>query len=296
MDARAIFRVMSVVVAGILPAGAQDELGTALAEVYGHWRQAMVTHDAPTWQAVTAESRRTQVHNRLMSERGEFPAGVFDVPAPPPALKGLRLVQAKQVGRTAKGVWFGKVDFAIGGEPTDNLLVLSFVAEGKAWKYDTADFVSLAALPEVRKELAAGEDKYVRDTKDFLPTGVVPPTEISMPMAKFIAKVYVFCPGRDVRLQINKLSRHHFTDAKDAEIVLGGAKDGLNEVQYAVKGLEGGTGKEVMTIRIYLMSEVAGVKPVKVFEYQIAEGGKPNEFGTGTFVVDPAVAEKLKGK
>jgi len=287
---------MAVVLASGLPAAAQADLGATLSEVYGRWRQAMTTGDAATWQAVTAEHRRMEVRNRLMSERAAFPAGVFAIPAPPPALAGLRLVQATQAGRTAKAVWFGKVDFGVGGDPTDNLLVLCFVAEGKGWKYDTADFISLAGLPEVRKELQAGNDKYVRETKDFQPAGVVPPTAAPMAMAPYIAKVYVFCPGRDVQLQVNKLSRHHFADTKAAEVVLGGAKDGLNEVQYGIKAMEGGTGKEAMTIRVYLMSEVPDVQPVKVFEYQITEGGKPNDFGTGTFVVDPAVAQKLKGK
>ncbi len=296
MNARAILLVVAVAAGTLLPSRGQGDLGSTMADVYGRWRKAVMTGDAASWQSLTAEHRRMEIRNRLLSERAAFPAGVFELPAPPPALTGLRCVQAKQSGRTAKGVWFGKVDFGVGGEPTENLLVLSFVDDGKGWKYDTADFVSLAALPEVRKELAGGDDKYVREMKEFLPTGVVPPAAAPIGMAKYIAKVYVYCPGREVQVQVNKISRHRFTDTKASEVVLGGAKDGLNEVQYAVKGLEGGTGKEAMTIRVYLMSETPGTNPVKAFEYQVAEGDKPKDFGTGNFVVDPATAEKLKAR
>ena len=48
--------------------------------------------------------------------------------------------------------------------------------------------------------------------------GVVPPTPIRANPAKYIAKVYVFCPGREVRVQINKISRHRFANAKEAGV------------------------------------------------------------------------------
>jgi hypothetical protein len=99
-----------------------------------------------------------------------------------------------------------------------------------------------------------------------------------------------------VNVQVNKISRHRFANAKEAEVVIGGAVDGPNEVQYSVKALEGGTGKEVMTIRVYLMPEAAGVMPIKIFEYQIAEGEPPKPFGSQIFTVDAATAARLSGR
>jgi hypothetical protein len=113
--------------------------------------------------------------------------------------------------------------------------------------------------------------------------------------AKIIAKVYVFCPGREVQVHVNKFSRHRFANAKEAEIVIGGARDGLNEVQFSTKKIEGGTGKEAMTIRVYLLSEVEGVKPIKIFEYQVQEGGAVLPFGTKNFTVDAATMKVLEG-
>lgn len=274
---------------------AQDNLRPALETTYSAWREAMIRRDPSVWQRVTAEHRRVEVRNRIVSEKQPFPAAVFNLPAPPPSLLGLKFLEAKQKGATAKASYFGKIDFGVGGEPTDNLLVLSFVKGSGGWLYDRADFVNLVALDSVRKELAAGNLKYLNETPEAQPSGVVPPTPIQANPAKTIAKVYVFCPGREVEVQVNKISRHRFANAKEAQIVIGGAKDGPNEVQYSVKKLEGGTGKEVMTIRVYLMSEVAGVKPIKAFEYQIAAGEKPKPFDTGTFILDAATAAKTKG-
>jgi hypothetical protein len=275
---------------------AQDTLRPPLETTYSAWREAMIRRDASAWQRVTAEHRRTEVRNRLVSEKRSFPAGVFEVPAPPPSLQGLKFLEAKQNGATAKASYYGKIDFGVGGEPTDNLLVLSFVKGSGGWLYDRADFVNLAALPRVRKELAGGNLKYLKETPEAQPSGIVPPTPISAQPAKYVAKVYVFSPGREVKVQINKISRHRFANAKEAEIVIGGAIDGLNEVSYAIKKLEGGTGKEVMTLRVYLFSEQEGTKPIKAFEYQVGAGEPVKPSGTGSFILDSATAAKLNGK
>jgi hypothetical protein len=277
-------------------AAAQDNLRPALETTYSAWREAMIRKDPSVWQRVTAEHRRVEVRNRIVSEKLPFPATIFNLPAPPPSLQGLQFLEAKQNGPTAKASYFGKIDFGVGGDPSENLLVLSFVKGSGGWLYDRADFVNLTGLPAVRKELAAGELKYLKETPEAQPSGQVPPTPMSADPAKHIAKVYVFCPGREVQVQINKISRHRFANAKEAEIVIGGAVDGLNEVQYTIKKLDGGTGKEVMTIRVYLMSEVPDAKPIKAFEYQIAEGETPKPVATGTFILDPDMAAKLRGK
>ena len=277
-------------------AGGQDSLRPTLETTYSAWREAMIRRDPAAWQRVTAEHRRVEVRNRIVSEKQPFPATVFNLPAPPPSLQGLAFLEAKKNGTTAKASYFGKIDFGVGGEPTDNLLVLSFVQGSGGWLYDRADFVNLAALPAVRKELAEGNLKYLKETPEAHPSGEVPPTPISAQPAKYVAKVYVFCPGREVQVQINKISRHRFANAKEAEVVIGGAVDGPNEVQFTVKKLEGGTGKEVMTIRVYLMSELAGEKPVKAFEYQIAAGEKPVPVATKVFNLDAATVAKIAGQ
>lgn len=276
-------------------AGAQEELRPALEGSYNAWRNAVINKDARAWERATAEHRRMEVKNRILAEKRAFPATVFNLPTPPPSIAGLQFLEAKQNRSTAKASYFGKIDFGVGGTPTDNLIVLSFIRGGNGWLYDRADYVNLVALPEVRQELAKGDLRYLKETPEAQPSGIVPPTPIEMRPAKTIAKVYVFCPGREVQVQVNKFSRHRFANAKEAEIILGGALDGANEVQFSTKKLEGGTGKEAMAIRVYLMSEVEGVKPIKIFEYQVLEGGAVLPFGTKNFFVDAANLRVLAG-
>ncbi len=288
--------ICSISLIAVAFSNAEEDLKPGLEKCYNGWRDAVIRKDAGAWQRFTPEFRQIEVKNRIFSEKRAFPAAIFDLPAPPPAMKGLMFLEAKQNGATAKASYFGKIDFGIGGEPSENLLVLSFVRGGAGWLYDRANFVNLAALPEVRKELAAGDLKYLKETPEAQPSGQVPPMPIEVPRAKYIAKVYVFCPGREVQVQVNKISRHRFTNAKESEVVNGGAVDGPNEVQYAVKKLEGGTDKEAMTVRVYLMSEVQGVQPVKIYEYQVAEGETAKPYGSGSFQVDAATVAKLMGR
>jgi hypothetical protein len=281
---------------GALAHAQADVRPEVLEQVYSQWRNALMTRNVAAWQAATASHRQGQVRNRLVSERRAYPAAVFEVPAAPPALAGLRRVMAKQVGRTAKLSYFGKVDFGVGGEPTDNLFVVSFVQEGAAWKFDAADFVSLAALPAERAEIGAGNLSYLDETADFAPSGVVPPVPAAVPAPKYLAKVYIYAPGRDVQVVVNELSNHRVVNDREADIVIGGARDGANRVSWAITNLPGATGKEAMTIRVYLLSEVQGVKPVKAFEYQVDVGQVPQLTGADQFTVDAAIARTLAGQ
>ena len=276
-------------------APAAPALGEQLDQVYAIWRRAVLARNYAQWEAATARDRRISVRNRILSERRPFPAAVFDLPIPPPGLQGLKRLRAESGGAVAKAVYFGKVDFGVGGKPTDNLLVVSFSNE-RGWRYDGAEYVNLSALPEVRKQLLAGNLSYV-NTKDFAPQ---PKPRIRQPElrapVKYIAKTYIYAPGRDVEVQVNRLSKHRVQNSKESKVVIGGARDGRNEVQYSIQRLPGSTGKEPLAVRVYLMSQTQGVKPIKVFEIKVPENGvieKPT--GTTQFLVTPEVVRKLQG-
>lgn len=272
-----------------------------LRNVYNNWRAAMVRKDAGLWKRYTSATKQIKVRNRLWSERRPFPQAVFASPIAPPDISKLQAMRVRAQGRAAKATYFGKVDFGVGGEPGDNLFVISYIQEGAGWKYHGGEYVNLGALPAVRKQLAAGDKKFL-DGKDFFPDGVpeAAPFAIRGPV-KYIAKAYVYCPGREVKLLINNKSRHTFQNTKRADVIIGGALDGLNQMQFSVKDIPGGNPKAPMTIRIYLMSEVNGVKPLKPLEYQIDEeqakaGIKPKASGTLNFNLGPDMAKKLKGR
>ena len=298
-----------ILVLGLLtmavPAHAQDANGAQtvaeLRSVYNNWCAAMVRKDATLWKRSTSTTKQIKVRNRIWSERRPFPQTVFASPIAPPDISKLHAMRVRVQGRTAKATYFGKVDFGVGGEPTDNLFVISYIQEGTGWKYHGGEFVNLGALPDVRKQLAAGNKKFL-DGKDFFPDGVpeAAPFAIRGP-AKYIAKAYVYCPGREVKLLINKKSRHTFQNTKRADVIIGGANAGMNELQFSIKDIPGGDPNAPITIRVYLMSEVNGQKPLKPLEYQIDEdqaknGIKPKASGNLNFNLGPDIARKLKGR
>ena len=276
--------------------GVDEALTRHLDAVYQHWRHAMVTKNYRNWQVHTATHRRTSIVNRIHSERRRVSSTLFNLPAAPPDTRSLKLLDAKVKGITANLIYFGPVDFGVGGKPPQNLLVLSFVREGDRWKYDTADYLNLASLPEVRAQLEAGQLDHLKKD-DFLPSGVVEePLVVLRGPVQYIAKTYVYCPGREVRVMVNGMSRHRYQNTKESEVIIGGVRNGRNEVQFTVNKLPGGQGTEPMTIRVYLMSQVAGVKPIKIFQYQVLENEVVKPSGTEHFEVGAEVVRRLRGQ
>ena len=276
---------------------AQDDgLREDLESTYQTWRLSIQTKNDAIWRKVTAAHRQIAVKNRLLSEKRKFPQGVFDLPALPPSIVGLKHLDIQRRGPTAKSYYFGKIDFGIGGAPAENLLVLSFTGALGSWKYDQMEYINLAALPEIKAQLTKGDISYISKSPNLMPSGIVPPIPVAIKEAPYIAKAYAYCPGREILVQINQTSRHTFQDAQEAQLIIGGARVGINQIQYAIKNLIDQDVKDPMTLRVYLMSEVAGVKPIKIFEYQVVEGQKPVAFGKGTFVVCDAVCSQLMGR
>ena len=270
-------------------------LSKNLSGVYQFWRNAMVNKNYNQWKQATASHRRIALQNRILSEKGRFPADIFKTPTPPPLLTGLKVLRARSKGVTAKLVCFGKVDFGVGGSPSENLLVLNYVHEGRGWKYDNAEFVSLGGLEEVRKQILNGKLDYV-DGVAFIPDGKKPQQPITVGKAKYIAKVYSFCPGREVKVSVNGLSKHRFQNTQQSEVVIGGGRDGVNDIWYSIKDLPDYKGDDPLTLRVYVFSQIEGVKPVKVFQYQVEKGEKPKANGNGKFTIDAATAAKVLGR
>ncbi len=279
---------------------AEAPINTALTnqlhQTYENWRQAVMTKDSKLWSQVTFSNRKISIQNRILSEKKDFPGAVFELPTAPPSTQGLKVISVNASSVNAKIAYYGTIDFGVGGAPTKNIMLLSFYQERGAWKYDSAEFVNLSRLPEVREQLDAGDYQYCK-SPDFKASNVKPKVSVVIQKpAKYIAKVYVFCPGREVDVQVNRKSRHNFKNAKRAEIVIGGVSDQKNTVEYKIKAMEGGTGKEAMTVRVYLFSEIKGIKPIKVWEYQVEAGVEAKDSGQGAFEMTQELKLKLLGR
>jgi len=263
-----------------------------LSNIYESWRAAMVRKDARAWQSLTSQHRQIEVKNRILSAKAPFPRALFDTPTAPPSMRGLKMVRAQEKRGIAKITWFGKVNFGVGGDPTNNLYVASFLNEGGKWKYDGAEFVNLMALPDVRKQLEAGNNSFVAGA-DFQPSSKRPPVPKAVGKVKYIAKVYAFCPGRAVDVSINGMSHHRFQNDQQAQVVIGGAKDGKNSITLKTRTLEGGRGNEAFTVRVYLVNENDLKTPVKIYEYLVNEGGKIKSSLKGSFTITPERGRNL---
>jgi len=272
------------------------QLVSHLFKVYDSWREAMVTKNPKAWKQNTSTARIINVRNRIWSERRAFPQSVFDIPIAPPDIRKLKALRVRVNGETAKAIFFGKVDFGVGGQPTENVFVISYVREQDRWKYHGGEYVKLDLIPTVKKQIQAGDYQYF-DQDDFQPEGKVPliPKAVTHPVLA-IAKVYVFCPGREVSLKVNDFSEHLFQNDKRAEIVLGGARLGKNTIDYSIKDLPGGDPKSPLTIRVYLMSQVPGTLPMKMVQYQVDDGGKPSDGGVLSFDFTAELADKLRAR
>ena len=289
-----IICALFLVLAGILPA--QDILQQDLEGCYRSWRQSILSKNEVVWGKVTAPHRRAEVKNRILSEKKPYPAAIFDLPGQPPAIEGLKFLALKRKGPTAALYYFGQVDFGVGIKADRNLLILHFVGADRLWFYDQAKFENLVALPDVQQELEQGVIKYLDERPDLEPTGAIPAVPAEVLEAEFIAKVYVYCPGREVRAQVNGISDHHFTNDKSAEIITGGARTGSNSVQFTVQDMPEATELEDLAVRVYLFSQVQDVKPIKAYEFLLKPGEKAQGFTKGNFVVDAAMIDRLKGK
>ena len=107
----------------------EAQLQAQLEAVYMQWRSAMIKKNYNLWSQFTAAHKQITVRNRLLSEKRVFPRDIFALPAAPPALKDLKAVRVESKGATASAVYFGKVDFGVGGKPTENVLQLQFTFE-----------------------------------------------------------------------------------------------------------------------------------------------------------------------
>ena len=279
-------------ITSLAPTAASAKEGAALLQnIYKQWRAATIQKNYNSWKNVTSYRRQVEIRNRLLSAKAPFPGAIFATPTPPPSLKGLKAVKADAQNGTAKLTYHGPIDFGVGGEPTNNLYVISYVEEAGKWKYDGSEFVSLVALPDVRKQLDAGDLSYL-ESPDFRASGQRGKIPTPVDPARYIAKVYTFCPGRVVNVKVNG-SEHRFQDTQDAQVVIGGGKDGRNSISFTTKRMEGSTGKEAFTVRVYLMNENAGATPVKVYEYLVNEGGAVKASVSTSFTVSPEQGRKV---
>lgn len=264
----------------------QEQARDIAETMYNTWRLSMLNSDYQAWKSATSFSRQAKVHNLVVSERRPFPAAIFGRQATPPALGNLRYVGALggPQGNTLAATYYGKIDLGLGGEPTDNALVLLFVEEGGKWRYDQSRFFNLAHLPQVRERLARGDASVLKEQDGFHAYDAPPATPPLCAAPQLIGKVFVDAPDRRIDMTINGISHHVFEDCRLAEVVSGGLRRGKNTIAYTIRPLSDRAAKQPMAVGLFVMPETKGNHPATCFEH-IADAGDNPQGGSFTFTV-----------
>lgn len=264
------------------PSHAQDgdpALRRALENAYHNWRQAIIRKDPLAWASSITRYRQTVMRNSIVSERSAFPDAVFASGVQPPALDGLRLLEAQAVGDTAHLVYFGKIDLGQDRELVrDDVLKLKFLRENGQWKFDSNRITSLTNAPDVRQALKEGKRPEFLDTQEFTPPGIAPqvPPLCRVPDHKAGYKIQSF--GYETTVSMNGFDYDPVGDGLAQQMITGGLVNGRNEITLKIKPIEVPKGeKAALQIRVYLLSNDPEKPGKEVLRWQVPESGAPDK-------------------
>lgn len=278
-----------VMLAALLLPDLQAQSGAALQRplesVYGQWRQSMLRKDYTLWKRTTAYARQVETRNVVVSKKEKFPASVFALALRPPALTGMRALSVKAKGPTATAVYFGKVDFAVGGQvPKESLLVLRYLKEGNQWKFYRMAVMSQLP-PDVLRDIRAKRYDFLKEP-EFQPSGRGPAIQKECPKPDYVTDVHLISLGFDTEVKINGISDHVMSDYYGTQLVIGGLKRGKNSI--SIKGRSLGrseSGQKNLKVTVHVKTGRRDRPAVKVFEFKPDPAKGPFEY-RGTFTVD----------
>jgi len=234
------FTAFAVLALSALPSVADDQtLRRELDRNYSAWRDAMMTRNVNGWKDATASSRQMTTRNLIVSQQQPFPAALFNLPMRPPEINTLRFVKVQSAGDTATLLYFGKVDLGISdpSEIPENILMLTFIKEGAAWKFDTTRLINLSPAPEVRAALKNGGTSPMLNEPVFAPSGVVPSTPKACPTPDRVGVLQVASFGYATHAKVNDFSVATVQNNAEEHIIIGGLRNGPNPLNLQVKTL-----------------------------------------------------------
>ena len=257
---------------------AQDPaLKMNLDRVYEQWRASILAQDARAWASAITQYRQVVTRNLIVSQRKAFPKAVFEVPLDPPDISGLRLLEAQAVGETAHLLYFGKVD--LGGDPSqipESVLMLKFFYERGGWKFDSTKVLKLLDQPELISQMRTGGHLDILDAPEFTPPGKAPAVPALCELPENVAGSTLQSFGYETRMKINGFEYPVMQDHAEKLFVIGGLKNGANDVTLTVKPTEVPAGEErLLQLDCFVLTGQEGKPPVRVFHYETKEAAPP---------------------
>lgn len=241
-----------------------------LERAYQQWRAAVIAQDARAWAGAITQYRQVVTRNMIVSQRKAFPRAVFEVPIDPPDVAGLQLLEVQAVGETAHLLYFGKVD---GGEDAskapESVLMVKFFNERGGWKFDSTKLLSLQDRPEVLTQIKSGRTSEFLDYPEFTPPGNAPAVPALCDVPDHVAGSTLQSFGYEATMRINGFDYPIVQDSAQKMFVLGGLKNGVNDVSVTVKRTDIPAGeKRLLQLDFFVLTGVPNKPPVRVFHYE----------------------------
>ena len=278
----------------------QDKAREVGETVYNTWRLGMIRGNMSAWRSSTSTARQRKLYNSIVSERGDFNRDLFGENAQPIAmLENFRYVGALSAcgGKSLALTYVGRLQLGNSPKPAAAAYVLHFIQEGSLWMFDRASFFSLEKLPKLANRLMKGDAKVLQEQDGFYPYLTLPTLPRIATRPELIAKVYVDCPGREIKMMVNGHSPHEFYDVSRADVIWSGLRRGANEISYTIEDVPG-LPRPSMAIGVFVMPETLGNQPAVVFEHILDASDQPKG-GRFKFVVSndqiKAMNPKYKG-
>ncbi len=240
---------------------------------YQKWRAAILSQDARAWANSVTRYRQVVTRNLIVSQKQPFPQAVFAVPLDPPDISGLRLLEAQAVGPTAHTLYFGKVN--LGGDPgqiPDSVLMLKFFNENGSWRFDSSKVLKLLDHPELIAQMKGNAPMDFLDYPEFTPPGKVPSVPALCEIPENMAGCTLQSFGYETRMRVNGFDYPVMQDHAEKFFVIGGLKNGANDVSLIIKPTDIPAGEErLLQLDFFVLTGKAGKPPVRVFHYETKE-------------------------
>lgn len=240
---------------------------------YEKWRSAIQAQDSKAWAGAITQYRQVVTRNLIVSQKQPFPQAVFAVPLDPPDISSLRLLEAQAVGETAHLLYFGKVN--MGGDADqipDSVLMLKFFNERGVWKFDSNKLLKLLDQPELLAQIKSGGKLDFLDYPEFTPPGKAPTVPALCEVPENMAGCTLQSFGYETRMRINGFDYPVMQDHAEKLFVIGGLKNGANDVTLTVTPSEVPKGEErLLQLDFFVLTGKAEKPPVRVFHYETKE-------------------------
>lgn len=239
---RHTFTIFAALAAGQCPAQSAQgpSLRAELERAYASWLQAMRSRDAAAFAAATSRYRQMSLRNETVSLRQQWPAAVFKGSLQAPDISRLAFIDATAIGDTARAVYFGRVDFALNaGITPENPIVIRFLREGGAWKFDWIQYVNLQTDDATRREIKSGGRRFL-ENEDFRLTGTYPAVPKPCREPYQIAALQILATSCRVTVDVNR-GAHNETVNNNAggRIITGGLQKGYNQIRITPVAIPG---------------------------------------------------------